>query len=458
MDALLLSRWQFAITTIYHFLFVPLTLGLTIWVALLETCYIRTQRPHWKEPCRQLVKFFGTLFLINFSLGVVTGIVQEFHFGMNWSEYSRFMGDIFGAPLALEALTAFFLESTFLGIWMFGWDKLSPKIHCLCAWLIAIGSNLSAFWILVANSFMQHPVGYVLQNGRAEMNDFLALVTNPYVVGEYSHALFSGITTAGVLVLVVAGWKYVHDKESKTVFQQVLTAGAIYLAVGVLGVMGSGHMHTQYMAEANPMKLASMEALWENANPAPFAVMAVIDQEHNQNACEIKIPYLFSLMLYNKPEGEVKGINTVNAEMVAKYGNGDYRPDVFGLFWSFRIMVGCGGAILLIAFAVGALSHLNRLDKYPCLLKLLPLTLPLPFLANTAGWFIVEGGRQPWIVVGLQKTADAVSPNLTGMEVFLTMAGFTLLYLLLIIAALYVAVRYIKNTSIPQNTHEGRDA
>lgn len=458
MDALLLSRWQFAITTIYHFLFVPLTLGLTIWVALLETCYVRTQRPHWKEPCRQLVKFFGTLFLINFSLGVVTGIVQEFHFGMNWSEYSRFMGDIFGAPLALEALTAFFLESTFLGIWMFGWDKLSPKIHCLCAWLIAIGSNLSAFWILVANSFMQHPVGYVLQNGRAEMNDFLALVTNPYVVGEYSHALFSGITTAGVLVLVVAGWKYVHDQKSKAVFQQVLTAGAIYLAVGVLGVMGSGHMHTQYMAEANPMKLASMEALWENANPAPFAVMAVIDQEHNQNACEIKIPFLFSLMLYNKPEGEVKGINTVNAEMVAKYGNGDYRPDVFGLFWSFRIMVGCGGAILLIAFAVGALSHLNRLDKYPCLLKLLPLTLPLPFLANTAGWFIAEGGRQPWIVVGLQKTADAVSPNLTGMEVFLTMAGFTLLYLLLIIAALYVAVRYIKNTSIPQNTHEGRDA
>ena len=458
MDALLLSRWQFAITTIYHFLFVPLTLGLTIWVALLETCYVRTQRPHWKEPCRQLVKFFGTLFLINFSLGVVTGIVQEFHFGMNWSEYSRFMGDIFGAPLALEALTAFFLESTFLGIWMFGWDKLSPKIHCLCAWLIAIGSNLSAFWILVANSFMQHPVGYVLQNGRAEMNDFLALGTNPYVVGEYSHALFSGITTAGVLVLVVAGWKYVHDKESKAVFQQVLTAGAIYLAVGVLGVMGSGHMHTQYMAEANPMKLASMEALWENANPAPFAVMAVIDQEHNQNACEIKIPALFSLMLYNKPEGEVKGINTVNAEMVTKYGNGDYRPDVFGLFWSFRIMVGCGGAILLIAFAVGALSHLNRLDKYPCLLKLLPLTLPLPFLANTAGWFIAEGGRQPWIVVGLQKTADAVSPNLTGLEVFLTMAGFTLLYLLLIIAALYVAVRYIKNTSIPQNTHEGRDA
>ena len=454
MDALLLSRWQFAITTIYHFLFVPLTLGLTIWVALLETCYVRTQRPHWKGPCRQLVKFFGTLFLINFSLGVVTGIVQEFHFGMNWSEYSRFMGDIFGAPLALEALTAFFLESTFLGIWMFGWDKLSPKVHCLCAWLIAIGSNLSAFWILVANSFMQHPVGYVLRNGRAEMNDFFALITNPYVVGEYSHALFSGISTAGVLVLTVSAWKYVHDKVSQDVFRHVLKAGAIYLAIGVLGVMGSGHMHTQYLAEANPMKLASMEALWENENPAPFAVAAVVNQYENKNDYEIKIPALFSLMLYNKPEGEVKGINTINAEMVAQYGNGDYHPDVFGMFWSFRIMVGCGGAMLLIAFAVGALTHLNRLEQYLWLLKYLPLTLPLPFLANTAGWFVTEGGRQPWLVVGLQKTAEGLSQNITGLEVFLTMAGFTLLYLVLIIAALYVAVRFIKKTSIPA---EGRD-
>ena len=458
MDALLLSRWQFAITTIYHFLFVPLTLGLTIWVALLETCYVRTKRPHWKEPCRQLVKFFGTLFLINFSLGVVTGIVQEFHFGMNWSEYSRFMGDIFGAPLALEALTAFFLESTFLGIWMFGWDKLSPKVHCLCAWLIALGSNLSAFWILVANSFMQHPVGYVVQNGRAEMNDFFALVTNPYVIGEYSHALFSGLSTTGVLILAVAAWKYLHDKNSQLVFRQVLKAGAIYLAVGVLGVMGSGHMHTQYLATANPMKLASMEALWENADPAPFAVMAIIDQENNKNAYEIKIPALFSLMLYNKPEGEVKGINTVNAEMVAQYGNDDYRPDVFGMFWSFRIMVACGGAMLLLAFAVGALVWLERLQQYHGLLKLVPLALPLPFLANTAGWFVAEGGRQPWIVVGLQKTAAAISPNLTGTEVFLTMAGFTLLYLLLIVAALYAAVRFIRKTSIPDISHEGRDA
>ena len=197
MEALLLSRWQFAITTVYHFLFVPVTLGLSVFVALMETCYVRTRRPAWKAACRKLVKFFGTLFVINFSMGVVTGIVQEFHFGMNWSEYSRFMGDIFGAPLALEALTAFFLESTMLGVWLFGWDRLSERAHCVTIWLVALASNLSAFWILVANSFMQHPVGYALRGGRADMTDFFALVTNPYVVGEYSHTFFSGVATAG---------------------------------------------------------------------------------------------------------------------------------------------------------------------------------------------------------------------------------------------------------------------
>lgn len=212
MDALLLSRWQFAITTTYHFLFVPITLGLSIFIALLETCFVTTKRPQWKAASKRLVRFFGTIFLINFALGVVTGIVQEFHFGMNWSEYSRFMGDIFGAPLALEALTAFFLESTFLGIWVFGWNKLSEKLHCACIWIVAIGSNLSAFWILVANSFMQHPAGFAIENGRAIMTDFLALVTNPYVCGEYSHALFAGISTGGFVVLAVSAWKLLHDE------------------------------------------------------------------------------------------------------------------------------------------------------------------------------------------------------------------------------------------------------
>jgi len=456
MDALLLSRWQFAITTIYHFLFVPLTLGLSIWVALLETCAVHTARPRWRVTCYQLVRFFGTLFLINFALGVVTGIVQEFHFGMNWSEYARFMGDIFGAPLALEALTAFFLESTFLGIWMFGWDKLAPKLHCACIWLVALGSNLSAFWILVANSFMQHPVGYVLNGGRAEMQDFFALVTNHYVVGEYTHALMAGLTTTGVLILAVSAWKYLHDAASRYAFTQTLKAGAIFLAVGVLGVMGTGHLHTQYLAEANPMKLASMEALWEKADPAPFAIVAKIDQPARQNDFEITVPALFSFMLYNQPSGEVQGINDVNAAWEQQYGGGDYRPDVCGLFWSFRLMVGAGGLMLLAALLTGLLAWRKQLDRFSLWLKVLPFFLPLPFLANTAGWFIAEAGRQPWIVVGLQKTAAAVSPNLTSLDVWATLLGFTLLYLVLIVAALYIACRHIKNTKVTYDAEGGR--
>ena len=309
MEALLLSRWQFAITTVYHFLFVPVTLGLSIFVAILETRSVAVQNAKRRSTYRKLTKFFGTLFLINFSLGVVTGIVQEFHFGMNWSEYSRFMGDIFGAPLALEALTAFFLESTFLGIWLFGWDRLSPKLHCACIWLVALGSNLSAFWILVANSFMQHPVGYAINNGRAEMTDFFALVTNHYVLGEYSHALAAGITTGGFVVLAVSAWKFLRDVPSRPVFAKTLTWGALYMALGIFAVMGSGHLHTQYLREANPMKLSSMEALWETADPAPFAAVAKINMYESKNDMEIAIPGLFSFMLYNRPEGEVRGIN-----------------------------------------------------------------------------------------------------------------------------------------------------
>lgn len=456
MEALLLSRWQFAITTVYHFLFVPITLGLSIFTALLETCYVRTQHPEWKPVCKKLTKFFGTIFLINFAMGVVTGIVQEFHFGMNWSEYSRFMGDIFGAPLALEALTAFFLESTFLGIWMFGWDKLSEKMHCACIWLVAIGSNLSAFWILVANSFMQHPVGYAVNNGRAEMTDFFALVTNPYVIGEYTHALCAGLATSGFVVLAVSAWKIVHDFDSQKAFKQALKAGTVYMLIGTLGVMGTGHLHAQYLCEANPMKLSSMEALWETENPAPFAIMAVINEEKGQNDFEIAVPALFSFMLYNEPAGEVKGINDLQKANAAKYGPGDYVPDVTGLFFSFRIMVGVGGLMALLAGGLGFLAWKNKLDSFKWLLRLVPWLLPLPFIANSVGWYIAEAGRQPWIVVGLQKTADAISPNITGGEVWLTMIGFTVLYLLLAIAALFAALRFIRQTKVTD--YEGRDA
>ena len=451
MDALLLSRVQFALTTVYHFLFVPVTLGLSIFVALLETGSLFARTYAMRDRLRKLAKFFGGLFLINFAMGVVTGIVQEFHFGMNWSEYSRFMGDIFGAPLALEALTAFFLESTFLGLWMFGWDRLSPKLHCLTIWIVALGSNLSAFWILTANSFMQHPVGYAINNGRAEMTDFLALVTNPYVHGEFGHTLLAGVSTAGFLVLAISAWKLLYDRESRAAFELSLKAAVVYTLVGIMGTMGVGHFHTQYLAEANPMKLSAMEALWETENPAPFTVMAVINEDEHKNDMAIEIPALFSFMLYNKPEGEVKGMNDLHQELVAKYGQGDYYPDVTGLFFSFRIMIGVGGLMAAITALLGLLAWRRKLLDFPIVLKLVQVLFFLPFIANSVGWYIAEAGRQPWIVVGLQKTADAVSPNLTAGEVGLTIAGFTAVYLVLIAVAVGIGFRHIYNTKIAED-------
>lgn len=451
MDALILSRLQFAITTVYHFLFVPVTLGLSIFVALLETWYVNSGSYEERIKLKKLVKFFGTIFLINFAMGVVTGIVQEFHFGMNWSEYARFMGDIFGAPLALEALTAFFIESTFIGLWIFGWDKLSEKVHCLCIWIVAFGSNLSAFWILVANSFMQHPVGYAIENGRAVMTDFGALITNPYVFGEYSHAFFAGITTGGFLVIVVSAWKIATDEASREIFIRTIRRAVLYTFVGLLGVMGSGHMHAQYLAEGNPMKLASFEALWETENPAPFAVVADINQDARRNDFEILIPKMFTFMVHNSFEGEVKGINDLQREAQEKYGSGYYIPnDVRGMFWSFRTMIGVGGLMMLIVLGTGCLVFFrrNKIRDYRSCLKMMPLLLPLPFIANSVGWYIAEAGRQPWIVVGLQKTSVAVSPNLTANEVWLTLVGFTAIYLFLAVLAVFAAVMFIRRTKI----------
>ena len=438
MDVITLSRLQFAITTIYHFLFVPISLGLSIFIAIMQTMYLKTDNIVYKR----LAKFIGKLFIISFAMGVVTGIVQEFHFGMNWSEYSRFMGDIFGAPLALEALTAFFLESVFLGVWIFGEGRLSKRVHCLSIWLVAFGSNLSAFWILVANSFMQNPVGYALQNGRAEMTDFLALVTNSYVVGQYAHTVLSGITTAGIIVVAVGAYKLLRGENIAT-FKVGIKAGIIYGLIGLFLIMGSGHMQAQYIGKNIPMKMASMEALWETADPAPFTVVANIDTENKVNHDAIEIPYLLSGMIYNTPSGEVKGINEMQAQFVQQYGYDDYIPNVVLLFWSFRIMIACGVVMFVALLLAGFLLYTKRLENCRWFLNILVLILPLPFIANTFGWIITEAGRQPWMVVGLQKVSDAVSQNITTTEVMITLIGFTLIYAILAVAALSIAVKFV---------------
>ena len=450
MDALILSRLQFAITTFYHFFFVPITLGLSIFVALLETWYIFSGSYEERIKLKKLVKFFGTIFLINFAMGVVTGIVQEFHFGMNWSEYSRFMGDIFGAPLALEALTAFFLESTFIGIWVFGWDKLSEKLHCLCIWIVAFGSNLSAFWILVANAFMQHPVGYEIEDGRAVMTSIFELITNPYVFGEYFHSFFAGISTAGFLVIIVSAWKIATDEISREMFVRTLRRAVLFSFVGVMGVMGTGHLHAQYLNTGNPMKLAAFEALWETEDPAPFAIYADVNQDAGRNDSEIAVPKLFTFMVHNSFSGEIKGLNDLQREAQEKYGAGYYIPDVKGMFWSFRIMVGAGGLMLLVVFVMGVIAFFcrERIKNFACCFKILPILLPVPFIANSVGWYIMEAGRQPWIVVGLQKTSAAVSPNLTNWDVWITLIGFTAIYLFLAVLAIFTAVKFINRTKI----------
>ena len=437
MGDVLLARWQFGITSVYHFLFVPLTLGLSVLVAIMETLYVRTGNELYKR----MAKFWGKLFLLNFSLGVVTGLVQEFQFGMNWSEYSRFMGDIFGVPLALEALTAFYLESVFIGLWLFGWDRLSRKVHLVCIWLVAFASNLSALWILIANSFMQAPVGYVLRNGRAEMTDFVALLTNSYVLRQYPHTLMGGLITAGVFVMAISAYHLLR-KNQPEFFRPSLRIGLTCALIASLLAAGTGHLQAQHVAKAQPMKLAVMESLWETANPAPYLLFASIDQDKQQNSLEISVPGALSLLVHGSLDGEIKGIKELQAQYAQQYGPGNYVPDIFPVFWSYRIMIGAGMWLLaLTAFAFFQLRQ-NRLEQTPWLLRAIFWSLPVPYLANSAGWIVTEMGRQPWIVFGLQRVEQAVSPNVSSGAVWTSLIGFTVLYGLLAVVGVHLLKKF----------------
>ena len=437
MGDVLLARWQFGITSVYHFLFVPLTLGLSVLVAIMETLYVRTGNELYKR----MAKFWGKLFLLNFYLGVVTGLVQEFQFGMNWSEYSRFMGDIFGVPLALEALTAFYLESVFIGLWLFGWDRLSRKVHLVCIWLVAFASNLSALWILIANSFMQAPVGYVLRNGRAEMTDFFALLTNSYVLRQYPHTLMGGLITAGVFVMAISAYHLLR-KNQPEFFRPSLRIGLTCALIASLLAAGTGHLQAQHVAKAQPMKLAVMESLWETANPAPYLLFASIDQDKQQNSLEISVPGALSLLVHGSLDGEIKGIKELQAQYAQQYGPGNYVPDIFPVFWSYRIMIGAGMWLLaLTAFAFFQLRR-NRLEQNPWLLRAIFWSLPVPYLANSAGWIVTEMGRQPWIVFGLQRVEQAVSPNVSSGAVWTSLIGFTVLYGLLAVVGVHLLKKF----------------
>ena len=454
MDPLDLARWQFGIVTVYHFLFVPITIGLSAIVAGYETAWVRTQNAQWLR----LTKFFGKLFLINFAIGVVTGIVQEFQFGMNWSAYSRFVGDIFGAPLAVEGLLAFFLESTFLGLWIFGWDRLSPRLHNACIWIVHIGTLLSAYFILAANSWMQHPVGYTYnrQTGRAELHDFFAVLFNKVQLATFPHVVLAAYLTGAAFVVGVSFWSMVRaapGEEDHQTFRHGVRTGATVLLVAGLGVAFTGDISGKIMTDVQPMKMAAAEALYDTQSCAPFSVLTVGNLNGSSHTDVIKVPCLLSFLGTGHFHGTIQGINELSAQYQQTYGQdpgapyyspGDYIPVIPVTYWTFRLMIGLG---LLSAAAALLILYATRRGRAPTrrgwawLAILLPL---LPVAANSFGWIFTEMGRQPWVVFGLMTTANGVSPSVGAGLVATSLITFTLLYAALAVVEVGLLLKTIR--------------
>jgi cytochrome d ubiquinol oxidase subunit I len=440
MDVLTLSRLQFAVATYFHFLFVPLTLGLSLLVAILETLFVRTG----DEDYRRLTKFWGKLFLINFAVGVVTGITLEFQFGTNWSRYSAYVGDIFGSLLAIEATVSFFLESTFIAVWFFGWKKLSPKAHLLSIWLVAIASNLSAFWILVANSWMQHPVGFAIRHGRAELTDFLAVVTQHFAILEFAHTLGGAYILAGFFMLGVSAW-HLARKRQVSLFKKSFRVAAVWTLLAAIFEMVQGHMSAQILRTTQPAKLAAIESQWETQTHAPMYLISWPDSSHERNQVQaLGVPSLLSIMAGYSASTEVKGLREWPA---------DERPPVLPLFLSFRVMVGFGVLFLGVGFLT--FRARNTIENQVWLLRLLPWMIPLPYLANQLGWTVAEIGRQPWIVYGIMKTSDAVS-TLAVSQVAVSLVAFILVYSLLGAVDFYLLWKYARQ-GVPDDA-DGQDS
>ena len=425
MDVVTLSRIQFGVTTALHFLFVPLTLGLVWFVAIFQTQYYRTG----EERYRRMAKFWGKLFLVNFGIGVVTGLVQEFQFGMNWSEYSRFVGDIFGALLAIETLVAFFVESVFIGIWIFGEGHVSKKVHLFSIWMAAIGSLSSSIWILIASGWMHNPVGYVINpiTGNAQLVDIIAVLVNPKGWLLFRHAIAAGFATSAFFMLGISSW-YILRKRELEVFKPSFVTGAIVGLIASFMLFMTGHEQGQEMRIYQPMKLAAIEALWETEQPASFSLITIGDLTGKQEVWSIRIPYLTSFLACNNFDCEIQGVNDLQAKYEALYGPNDYIPLMVVTYWSFRIMF----ALEVIMFFASAFALLVVLRNWsPGLvkwIKWMPYTIPLPFIAGVTGWVTTEMGRQPWIVQGLLTTAQAISPNLTVADVTTSLVGFSLIY------------------------------
>jgi cytochrome d ubiquinol oxidase subunit I len=441
MDALDLARWQFGITTVYHFLFVPITISLAFIVAGFQTAWFRSGNDKYLK----LTRFYGELFLINFAMGVVTGIVQEFQFGMNWSDYSRFVGDVFGAPLAIEGLLAFFLESTFLGMWIFGWDKIPKWVHLAAIWIVAVGTLLSAYFILAANAWMQQPVGYAINNvsHRAELKDIGAVLTNPTVLLAFPHVIAGAFMTGGAFVLGVAVWRLLRRSGADVeTFRTAAKVGAVTLLVGGVFVALSGDQLGQHIAVDQPMKLAAAEDLQTTQTQAPFSIFTLWDL-NGKEVFSLKVPAVLSILATHNPDGTVQGIDNLQAQFAAQYGPGNYSPIVPVTFWSFRFMIGAGSLAALAAIWFLWRMRKGRLPRP--IEVVIAVVLPLlPLAANSFAWIFTEMGRQPWIVYGQQLTSAGVSPNVSAFEVGLTMVLFTLLYGALAVVELGLLTKRIR--------------
>lgn len=439
MDPVTLARWQFGMTVTYHWIFVPLTMGLSVLVALMQTLYVATGQ----EVYRRMTRFWGKLFVVNFALGVVTGIVMEFQFGMNWSAYARFVGDIFGAPLAIEALLAFFIESTFLGLWIFGWDRLPQRIHLASIWMVALASNISALWILIANSFMQNPVGYAIRGDRAEMTDFFALVLNHNAWVQFPHVVTGALATAAFFILGISAYHLLRGSHTD-LFRRSFRIAAVVALLSVPLIALSGHAQAQFKAQTQPMKLAAFEGLFESENPASFSLFTIGDRAARQEVFAIRIPYLLTLLAHNQLTGEVKGINALQAEYERTHGPGNYVPPAWVVYWAFRAMVGAGVLMLGLALYAAFLSIGDMEDRRPRFLRLLPYAIGLPYVAGMTGWLVAEVGRWPWAVQGLLRLDDAVSPNVPAAAVLATLIGFTVLYGVLLMVGIALLLRFVR--------------
>ncbi len=436
-----LARLQFATTSIYHFLFVPLTLGLAPLVAVMQTAWHRTQDERWYR----LTRFFGTLLLINFAIGVATGLVQEFQFGMNWSVYSKFVGDVFGAPLAIEGLAAFFLEATFLGLWIFGWDRLSPRVHLATIWLAAAGTWLSAYFILVANSWMQHPVGYSVSGGKAHLTDVWSLLGNEFAVRAWLHVILVGLTTGSMVVLGVACWHLLRGRNVALFRKAAALALIVAVPISLLNLT-VGSRFGIAVTSAQGMKIASAEALWHTEQPASFSVFQIggFSQQDQNPSVDIEIPKLLSFLATGSFNGKVDGLIPLQKKEERQFGPGNYMPNIEVCYWAMRTMAYIGTFIAAVALVGAFFYRRGTLEQRRWFLWTAVVTMFLPFAAAAAGWVLTEMGRQPWIVQDLLQTSAANSPSVGTTTIVASLSVFVALYIALGVTDFVLMRRYAR--------------